>query len=185
MAKTSFLSTESTTEDAFVCDDTGKSRFCGHCNAYKPDRTHHCSEVGRCFKHVDHFYPWAGGIILEKDIEFFLQFVVHGILSYHTSGEACSAHVDFRHYDISRLKEQYWGNVFLSKHFLRSIIDFSASEILTSTSAKVTDQSSLRLKERCQRTWVLSETVSCLCKSRLRGSCRNALVFLYQPSKTS
>jgi len=69
---------EFTTKDAFVCDSNGKPRFCDHCNAYKPDRTHHCSEVGRCVKRMDHFCPWAGGIISENNMKFFLQFLVYG-----------------------------------------------------------------------------------------------------------
>jgi palmitoyltransferase len=70
---------EFTTKDAFICDNNGKPRFCDHCNAYKPDRTHHCSEVGRCVKRMDHFCPWVGGIISENNMKFFLQFLVYGL----------------------------------------------------------------------------------------------------------
>ncbi|KAF2493045.1 zf-DHHC-domain-containing protein [Lophium mytilinum] len=69
---------EFTAKDAFVCDSNGKPRFCDHCNNFKPDRTHHCSEVERCVRRMDHFCPWAGGIISEHNMKFFLQFLFYG-----------------------------------------------------------------------------------------------------------
>lgn len=45
-------------KDVFVCDEAGLPLFCDYCNNWKPDRTHHCSEVGRCVKRFDHFCPW-------------------------------------------------------------------------------------------------------------------------------
>lgn len=44
--------------DVFVCEPDGKPRWCWHCNCYKPDRSHHCSEVQRCVYKMDHFCPW-------------------------------------------------------------------------------------------------------------------------------
>ena len=45
-------------KDAFVCDARGLPIFCNSCWNWKPDRTHHCSEVNRCVRRMDHFCPW-------------------------------------------------------------------------------------------------------------------------------
>ena len=45
-------------EDAFVCDAQGLPIFCNYCWNWKFDRTHHCSEVNRCVRRMDHFCPW-------------------------------------------------------------------------------------------------------------------------------
>lgn len=44
--------------DVFQCDPRGLPIWCGHCNAWKPDRAHHCSDIGRCVRNMDHFCPW-------------------------------------------------------------------------------------------------------------------------------
>jgi palmitoyltransferase len=46
------------TRDAFVCQDDGFPIWCSTCLTWKPDRTHHCREVGRCVRKMDHFCPW-------------------------------------------------------------------------------------------------------------------------------
>ena len=35
-------------------------RYCRHCKAWKPDRAHHCRQLGRCVLRMDHFCPWVG-----------------------------------------------------------------------------------------------------------------------------
>ncbi|KAJ9645781.1 Palmitoyltransferase pfa5 [Coniosporium tulheliwenetii] len=67
-------------KDAFVCDMSGLPIFCPKCDNWKRDRTHHCSEVGRCVRRMDHFCPWIGGIVSETNLKFFLQFVVYAAL---------------------------------------------------------------------------------------------------------
>lgn len=44
--------------DAFICENDGLPRWCFHCNCWKPDRSHHCGEMGRCVRKMDHFCPW-------------------------------------------------------------------------------------------------------------------------------
>jgi palmitoyltransferase len=68
------------TKDVFVCDSYGLPIFCTQCNNWKPDRTHHCSEVGRCVRRMDHFCPWVGGIVSETTMKPFLQFTFHASL---------------------------------------------------------------------------------------------------------
>jgi len=64
--------------DAYVCDYEGVPLFCEKCRIYKPDRTHHCKELGRCVRRMDHYCPWAGGIIAETSHKFFMQSVFLG-----------------------------------------------------------------------------------------------------------
>lgn len=45
--------------DAFICESDGLPRWCFHCNCWKPDRSHHCGELGRCVRKMDHFCPWS------------------------------------------------------------------------------------------------------------------------------
>lgn len=46
------------TKDVFTCEGDGKPRWCSYCANWKPDRTHHCSDAGRCILKMDHFCPW-------------------------------------------------------------------------------------------------------------------------------
>ncbi|KAK6532795.1 palmitoyltransferase pfa5 [Arthrobotrys megalospora] len=66
--------------DIYLCDSNGEVRWCGRCGNYKPDRTHHCSEVGRCVENFDHFCPWVGGVVGLTSYKFFFQFVSYGSL---------------------------------------------------------------------------------------------------------
>ena len=45
-------------KEVFACENDGLPRYCGYCDCWKPDRSHHCSEVGRCVMKMDHFCPW-------------------------------------------------------------------------------------------------------------------------------
>lgn len=66
--------------DAYVCDYEGVPLFCEKCRIFKPDRAHHCKELGRCVGKMDHYCPWAGGIIAEHSHKFFMQFVFYAAL---------------------------------------------------------------------------------------------------------
>jgi len=44
--------------DVFVCEMDGRPKWCTECGCWKPDRAHHCSDVGRCVRKMDHFCPW-------------------------------------------------------------------------------------------------------------------------------
>jgi palmitoyltransferase len=69
-----------TNKEVFVCDPSGLPIFCDTCNNYKPDRTHHCSEVNRCVRRMDHFCPWIGGVVSETTTKFFIQMTFYGTL---------------------------------------------------------------------------------------------------------
>ncbi|KAK2748892.1 palmitoyltransferase pfa5 [Myotisia sp. PD_48] len=67
-------------KDVFVCKEDGRPPWCSKCCQYKSDRAHHCSEVDRCVRKMDHFCPWVGGVISESSFKFFIQFLFYGLL---------------------------------------------------------------------------------------------------------
>ncbi|KAH9826557.1 palmitoyltransferase pfa5-like [Teratosphaeria destructans] len=68
------------TRDVFVCDQNGLPIYCKHCHNWKPDRTHHNQDVGRCTMKMDHFCPWVGGVVGERAIKFFTQFLFYTVI---------------------------------------------------------------------------------------------------------
>ena len=44
--------------DAFVCQSDGRPIWCSTCLNWKTDRAHHCREIERCVRKMDHFCPW-------------------------------------------------------------------------------------------------------------------------------
>ncbi|KAH8423488.1 DHHC family palmitoyltransferase [Aspergillus melleus] len=64
-------------KDVFVCQPDGRPLYCSTCCHYKPDRAHHCREVDRCVRKMDHFCPWVGGVVSETSFKFFIQFVFY------------------------------------------------------------------------------------------------------------
>ena len=44
-------------KEVFACDQNGLPIWCGVCNNWKPDRSHHGSDFGRCVLKMDHFCP--------------------------------------------------------------------------------------------------------------------------------
>ncbi|KAJ5908163.1 hypothetical protein N7495_000845 [Penicillium taxi] len=63
------------TKNVFVCEEDGRPAYCSTCCQFKPDRSHHCREVDRCVRKMDHFCPWVGGVVSETSFKFFIQFV--------------------------------------------------------------------------------------------------------------
>ena len=43
-------------KNVFVCEGDGRPIWCSKCQNWKPDRTHHCREVDRCVRKMDHFW---------------------------------------------------------------------------------------------------------------------------------
>ena len=66
--------------DVFACDSYGYPIWCSQCNNWKPDRTHHNQDVGRCTMKMDHFCPWVGGVVGERSYKFFVQFNAYSFL---------------------------------------------------------------------------------------------------------
>lgn len=53
------------TRDVYTCRSDGLPIWCSDCQNWKPERAHHSAEIGRCVKKMDHYCPWAGGMIGE------------------------------------------------------------------------------------------------------------------------
>ncbi|KAK1070300.1 Palmitoyltransferase pfa5 [Friedmanniomyces endolithicus] len=68
------------TRDVFVCDANGHPIWCYYCRNWKPDRAHHNQDVGRCTLKMDHFCPWVGGVVGERSLKFFIQFLFYSML---------------------------------------------------------------------------------------------------------
>ncbi|KAI0487349.1 DHHC palmitoyltransferase-domain-containing protein [Xylaria cf. heliscus] len=66
--------------DAFVCEPYGRPKWCSECCNWKQDRVHHSRELGRCVYRMDHYCPWAGGMIAENSFKFFVQFTTYTAL---------------------------------------------------------------------------------------------------------
>lgn len=67
-------------KDVFTCDPNGLPIWCDKCHNWKPDRTHHSQDVGRCVTKMDHFCPWVGGVVGERALKFFVQFLVYAMI---------------------------------------------------------------------------------------------------------
>ncbi|KAK5136732.1 hypothetical protein LTR08_002386 [Meristemomyces frigidus] len=59
---------------------SGLPIWCQPCQAYKPDRAHHNQDTARCTLKMDHFCPWVGGVVGERSLKPFLQFLVYSCL---------------------------------------------------------------------------------------------------------
>lgn len=66
--------------DVFVCTPSGLPIWCHHCRNWKPDRAHHNQDTGRCTIKMDHFCPWVGGVVGERSMKFFAQFLCYSLV---------------------------------------------------------------------------------------------------------
>ncbi|KAI5289889.1 palmitoyltransferase pfa5, partial [Ascosphaera acerosa] len=67
-------------KDVYCCLDDGRPPWCSVCCQFKTDRTHHCKEVNRCVRKMDHFCPWVGGVVSESTFKQFIQFLAYASL---------------------------------------------------------------------------------------------------------
>lgn len=64
-----------------LCPSGNEPRVCSSCNQFKPDRTHHCKECGKCYHKMDHHCPWINNCVAWKNHKFFLLFNLYIFLS--------------------------------------------------------------------------------------------------------
>ena len=80
MAQSFKPSEEFFTKETYVCKGDGMPVWCSTCMIWKPDRAHHCREVERCVRKMDHFCPWVGGVVSETCFNFFVQFTAWSLV---------------------------------------------------------------------------------------------------------
>lgn len=60
--------------------DPRRPRFCKRCQAWKPERAHHCSVSGRCVLKMDHWCIWVVNCVGLLNYKFFLLFIFYAAL---------------------------------------------------------------------------------------------------------
>jgi len=61
--------------------DPRRPRFCKRCERWKPERSHHCSVMGRCVLKMDHYCIWVVNCVGLLNYKFFLLFLVYTLLA--------------------------------------------------------------------------------------------------------
>jgi palmitoyltransferase len=56
-------------------------RWCVKCNAYKPERSHHCRQCKRCVLKMDHHCPWTYNCVGHNNMPHFIRFLVWVLIS--------------------------------------------------------------------------------------------------------
>lgn len=57
---------------------------CSKCDAWKPERAHHCSTLGRCVLKMDHYCPWVNNCVGHDNYRYFYLFLLHAVLGIST-----------------------------------------------------------------------------------------------------
>jgi palmitoyltransferase len=61
--------------------DPRRPRYCKRCQAWKPERTHHCSVSGHCVLRMDHYCIWVVNCVGLLNYKHFLLFLWYTFLS--------------------------------------------------------------------------------------------------------
>ncbi|KAF5842026.1 DHHC palmitoyltransferase-domain-containing protein [Dunaliella salina] len=65
--------------------DPRRPRYCKRCQAWKPERAHHCSVLGRCVLRMDHYCIWLVNCVGLMNYKFFLLFMLYTCLTCITA----------------------------------------------------------------------------------------------------
>lgn len=57
-----------------------KHRWCKHCQAWKPDRTHHSNRLDQCVLRMDHVCPWINNVVGFRNYKYFFLMLFYGIV---------------------------------------------------------------------------------------------------------
>lgn len=61
--------------------DPRRPRYCKRCQAWKPERSHHCSSSGHCVLKMDHYCIWVVNCVGLMNYKFFLLFLFYTALA--------------------------------------------------------------------------------------------------------
>lgn len=99
----------------FVGEEVRRRRYCRVCDLWKPDRTHHCSQCGRCVLNMDHHCPWINNCVGFYNRKFFIQTLIYAdvclfLLTSHTMYHLANSAFEFnQHHLASPVDYIDWG----------------------------------------------------------------------------
>lgn len=135
------------TKDVFECSIDGRPVWCNECGTWKPDRTHHSSELNRCIRKLDHYCPWVGGVVSETTFKFFVQFNVYATI-------LCGLTVGISAYALARRHQQGLGTdarVIVALALAGFLGLFASTMASTCLHLALTNQTSVEMHQRLDR----------------------------------
>ncbi|EFR00929.1 palmitoyltransferase pfa5 [Nannizzia gypsea CBS 118893] len=139
-------------KDVFVCQQDGKPPWCSTCYQFKTDRSHHCSEVNRCVRKMDHFCPWVGGVVSETSFKFFIQFLFYAMLFVTFNGVVMAVFVA-EHKKMFGTLNIHWMVVLASSGFFGL---FLAGMLISSLQIAFRNSSTIESLDWSSKVWTLA-----------------------------
>ncbi|KIX09511.1 uncharacterized protein Z518_00591 [Rhinocladiella mackenziei CBS 650.93] len=168
-------------KDVFVCGWDGRPPFCSTCYNYKPDRAHHCSELGRCVLKMDHFCPWVGGIVSETSFKYFIQF------TFWAAWFCLNTLVFMAYYFAKRQREENFVNVhwILVLIFASLFLMFTAGMCGSSLQFAFLNSTTIENFTRKTKVWYLAVYIPNRVLERYQSSGRSDLRLITYPRPPS
>ena len=139
-------------KDVFTCNYDGRPRFCSTCLNFKPDRAHHCSEIDRCVRKMDHFCPWVGGIVSETSFKYFIQFCFYTAL-FCTHSLVFMAYFFAERHRQSGFLDVHW---ILTLAFAAMFLFFSAGMFASAFQLATINSTTVENLSRKTKVWYLA-----------------------------
>lgn len=168
-------------KDVFVCGWDGRPPFCSTCYNYKPDRAHHCSELGRCVLKMDHFCPWVGGIVSETSFKYFIQF------TFWASLLCLHALIVMAYYFAQRRREDHFVNVHWILVLVFSALFFTFNAGMCGSSLQLAFVNSTTIENFTRKTkvWYLAVSIPTRVLERYNSLGRDDLRLITYPRPPS